>query len=55
MIELSMIRYLCMKINVSFELTAFFFLTRYKGEVHQLCAAVDCMSEKYGTVLMESR
>lgn len=46
----------CMQINVSLELTAFFFflLTRYKGEVHQLCAATNCMSKKYGTVLMES-
>lgn len=33
----------------------FFFLTRYKREVHQLCAATNCMSKKYGTVLMESR
>jgi len=33
----------------------FFFLTRYKREVHQLCVATNCMSKKYGTVLMESR
>lgn len=44
-----------MQINVSLDLTAYFFLTRYKREVHQLCAATNCMSKKYGTVLMESR